>query len=230
VQAQDADALTAAMEDRDNALILRTRLTNEKEAFDRAVATPAERRPADGDGRQRQTEARQPASPTQDPRLNAPQTAQFARAFSNEHDWYNPNDSQDIDSQTVSAIDNAVYQAGYDPRTPQYWAEVDARMREQLPWRFEDDGGQQQPARRQPNGQQQQRQQPAPIRRGPPTAGSSDRAAPGAGKRQVMISPERRQAMEAAGAIGPSGNILDANKYKRLLRSYDEFDRSNPSR
>lgn len=233
MQAADTDAMTQALEDRDNALILRTRLNNEKEALDRQIAAaPAVRETRTGaDQQQRQPDnggQRQTAAPM-------PQRVQqFARAFTQEHDWYNPNDRRDVDSQTVLTIDNAVFADGFDPSSPDYWAEVQDRMKEKLPWRFEDDGQQDQ-SRQGGNGQQQQgrapqRQQPAPIRRGPPTAGSSDRAAPGGGKRQVTISPDRKNAMIEAGAIASDGRVVDKNKYTRLLRSYDEFDRSNPRR
>lgn len=46
--------------------------------------------------------------------------------------------------------------------------------------------------------------------------------------RQVVhISPGRRAALVQQGVIGTDGSVLDAAKYKRVIKGFMEFDRAN---
>lgn len=223
----DNEMLTEALDERDKAIIRQTQLQNEKTQVDKALEQVTTRQPTDRGGDQRRD-----APPQQRQQQQAPlptRAQHFASEFGRENDWFVPQDNTDVDSQTVLAIDRAVAKEGFDPSTPDYWAEIDDRMREKMPWRFKDDGRQQQqdsgqrreaPAARQQTPAQQQR-------RGPPTAGASDRAAPSGGRKSVTISPDRKQAMIDSGAIGNDGRVLDAKKYQRQLKAYAQFDVEN---
>lgn len=231
----DNEGLTQALERRDDALVRKTQLRNEKTQIEKTL----ERARTDGGGGQNYDD-RQQRQPQQPQRQTAPAASplptraqHFASEFGRNFDWFKPENRTDMDSQIVLAIDNAVAAEGFDPSTPDYWDEIEDRMRDRMPHRFDaapQNGG------RQPAAQQRQAapqtQQPAPAqqqRRGPPTAGSSDRGTQSS-KREVRISPARKDAMILAGAIDNGGRILDDGKYKRLLKSYSDYDRTNTVR
>ena len=225
----DNEMLTEALEERDKAIIRETQLRTEKGEIDKllesAKRAPAADRRADGDGRDRQPVRREAAPLTT-------RVQQYVQDFGRDHDWYNPADVNDVDSQTVLAIDRAVANAGFDPGTQDYWDEVQDRMKEKLPWHFREDGGEQRQDGQRRDGQPARERQQTPRdqqRRGPPTGGPSDRGN-GGGRKTVTISPQRKDAMIQAGAIDNQGRVLDKPKYQRLLKSYDEFDRTNAVR
>lgn len=233
MQNTDNDALVLALDARDEALIRSTQLKNEKKQVDKVLEGFRSGGQDDPNRQvQRQPEQREQQRQTQPPPLPT-RVRQYVQDFQQDHDWYNPQDNTDVDSQIVLAIDRAVAAEGFQPDSQDYWQEIDDRMREKMPWRFQEDGQQQQrqqPARQQTNGRQTQQTPAQQQRRGPPTSGNSDRAAQGAGRKTVTISPMRKEAMIQAGAIDNGGRILDKPKYQRLLKSYDEFDRTNPVR
>lgn len=231
----DNDALVAALEERDAALVNKTQLNNEKTR----VSKMLEDARAGGGAAPQQGDQRQPRQPAEQ-RQTAPaplptRAQQFVRAFNDQnHDWFNPNPApDDIDSNTALAVDRAVAAAGFDPSTPDYWAEVDNRLRERLPHLFDgapanqsqQNGGRQaqQPAPRQQQAQQQ------PQRRGPPTGGVGDRGPAPSNRTQLKISPARKEAMIQAGAVSSDGTVLDKPKFQRLLKGYADFDRTNPN-
>lgn len=224
--------LALALDDRDQALVRSTQLKNEKTQVDKLL----ERRPGstgDVDGQHRDQRQQQDTR-QQRQSVALPTRAQnYLRQFQQENDWFDANNADDVDSNIVRAIDHAVYKDGYDPATQDYWDEIQHRMQEKMPWRFDDGGEQQQ--QRQPNNDDRQtqrqpaRQQVAPQRRGPPSAGVSDRAAPAGQRRTVTISPQRKDVMIQSGSIGSDGRIIDAGKYKRQLAEFARFDKENPS-
>jgi hypothetical protein len=113
---------------------------------------------------------------------------------------------RDRDSQEVLKIDAALAAEGYDPRTKDYWEELEARVAEALPhWVEEgDDTPRDEKGRFLPRTQApapQQRQAPQPMRRGgPPTAGASEGRDMSTGaKRTITIPAELKRAMQDAG-------------------------------
>lgn len=68
-------------------------------------------------------------APSVDPRLMA-----LANKWMGDHAWYDPK-SGDEDSMHVMVIDKSLINKGFDPATPQYWAEMDARIAKVLPHR-----------------------------------------------------------------------------------------------
>ncbi len=59
-----------------------------------------------------------------------------AKAWKEKNNWYNPA-SADDDSAILTALDNSVAKAGFDPRTEAYWNELDARVAKHLPHRVQ---------------------------------------------------------------------------------------------
>lgn len=129
-------------------------------------------------------------------------------AFADKHDWYDLRGGN-TDSRIVTAIDQEVAEAGFDPATKEYWDELERRCAKVLPHRFKPANG---------NGAAAA----TGGRKAPPMAGGG---APGeggkSGKTVVKVSPERRKAMEEAGAWD------DKVKRDRMLRAYARYDREH---
>lgn len=140
--------------------------------------------------------------PAQAPRQESvdPTIADHAKVFLSRHDWYDPSGSDEL-SKTVAALDNGVARDGYDPRTPDYWEELEARMRRRLPAHLFD--GTDAPAKR----------------RAPPVAGRPDAAAPKG--RSVTIPREFREALEE------SGLWADPKKRDRAIKQYLQMQKEN---
>lgn len=158
--------------------------------------------------RQRAENARQAPQqqgvPAVDPRVKA-----NAEGWMRDKQWYDPS-GNDEDSAIVLAIDNRLASEGYDPKQPDYWRELDERVKRRLPHRFK------------------AAETPAPDerpagRRGPPVAGGREHAPPST-RREVYISPERKKALQEMGAWD------DPAQRARFIKAYAEFDRNNPQR
>jgi len=131
----------------------------------------------------------------------------YAKEFLKELDWYDPQ-GRDEDSAIVLAIDQSMSKDGYDARTPEYWDELRRRAARRLPERFASD-----------KGTTQTREERTP--RGGPAVGSGKEHAPTSTRREVFISPERKEALIEAGVWDDP--VLRAKYVKR----YSEYDRVN---
>ena len=147
----------------------------------------------------RQTQE-QPQSFRPDPLLK-----RAAEQWMDKHDWYDQNSNED-DALVVRTIDDKLTAEGWDPRTEEYWEELDSRASKYLPHRYQRNSSV---------------SQSAPKRKGPPVAGSGRENAPVSTRREVYITPERKQAMEDA------GYWEDPEKRKRMLKRYAEQDRNS---
>jgi hypothetical protein len=134
-------------------------------------------------------------------------TMSYAKQFLNENKWYDPQ-GRDEDSAIVLAIDTALGRDGYNPQTPDYWDELRRRAARRLPDRFasKDD-------------KPQRREERTP--RGGPAVGSGKEHAPTSTRKEIYVSPERKQALIEAGVWDDP--ILRAKYVKR----YAEYDRQN---
>lgn len=121
-------------------------------------------------------------------------------------DWFDKPGNEE-DSAIARAVDAAVMREGYDAGTEDYWREVNRR----LSIRF--------------NGQQEAPIQPqqTPRRRPTPTGNPREQAPP-SNRREVYVTPERKQAMIDAGMWD------DPVKRNQMLRTYIEYDRQNADR
>lgn len=164
---------------------------------------------------------RRQAAPQQNGQRPAPQAdprvIEHAQDFADDHDWFDPTGGDKL-SRRVQRVDNALLREGYDPRSARYWTELRTRVAEFAPQsrrRAQQDSN--------PNNGGGSREAPAQQRRiggprmaAPSQAGGSTKTL---GKNQVLISPERKAAMQQAGAWDPGP------KRTRLLRYYAEQDR-----
>lgn len=131
----------------------------------------------------------------------------YAKEFLKELDWYDPQ-GRDEDSAIVLAIDQAMSKDGYDARTPEYWDELRRRAARRLPERFASE-----------KNTPQTREDRTP--RGGPAVGSGKEHAPASTRKEVYISPERKEALIEAGVWDDP--VLRAKYVKR----YSEYDRLN---
>jgi len=124
---------------------------------------------------------------------------EYAKEFVSKHSWYDPK-AMDEDSAIVSTIDKAVARDGFDPRSPDYWDELEKRVQRRLPERFES-------------------QKSERTNRGGPKLGSGKEHAPSSSRKEVYISPERKKALIDAGVWD------DPILRKRYVKQYMEYDR-----
>lgn len=134
-----------------------------------------------------------------------PSVLDHAQRFIQENAWYDPQ-GRDEDSSVVLAIDNALVRDGFDPRSADYWDELRRRAARRLPERFKE------PTR-------SESRQP----RGGPAVGSGREHAPQTTRREVYISPERKQALIEAGVWD------DPVLRMKYVKRYAEYDRTQRS-
>jgi hypothetical protein len=137
-------------------------------------------------------------------------TMAYAKEFLQENPWYD-SQGRDEESAIVIAVDQGLGKDGYDPRTPEYWQELRRRAARRLPERFASN-----------KDTPQKREERAPREaRGGPAVGSGKEHAPTSTRKEVYISPERKQALIEAGVWDDP--VLRAKYVKR----YAEYDRQN---
>lgn len=137
------------------------------------------------------------------PRVD-PRVTSYAQQWLAANEWYDPN-GRDEDSAITKVIDNAMVKDGWDPSSSEYWHELTRRVSS----RIGDNGQEDAPAR-------------SAKRKAPPVGGGREYA-PSSTRNEVVVTPERKQAMMDAGAWD------DPIARKRLLKAYQEYDR-NPAR
>jgi hypothetical protein len=124
MESQNGEDFVRAQEIRD---VLRDRLNGLK-----AQKADASQRTGQAQGGQQRQQA--PALPNG---LH-PQQVQFARIFVQRHPWYDTrNGTRDVDSQQVQQLDNEMMNQGFDPKTPEYWVELERRVQEEIPHKFQ---------------------------------------------------------------------------------------------
>lgn len=139
-------------------------------------------------------------------------TLRYAQEFIKDNPWYDAQ-GRDEDSAIVIAIDQALAKDGFDPRTPDYWDELRKRAARRLPDRF---GGEEKTARK-----TEDRPEPKREPRGGPAVGSGREHAPPSTRKEIYISPERKQALIEAGVWD------DPTLRARYVKRYAEYDRNS---
>jgi len=128
-----------------------------------------------------------------------------AREFIKDNPWYNPQGA-DESSAIVLAIDNSLVKEGFNPRSEDYWDELRDRVKRRLPEKFQESSA---PAKK------TERQA-----RGGPQVGSGREHAPTSTRREVYISPERKNALIEAGVWD------DPVLRQKYIKKYMEYDRN----
>jgi hypothetical protein len=142
--------------------------------------------------------AKQATAPRADPRVTS-----YAQQWLAANEWYDPQ-GRDEDSAITKAIDNAMAREGWDPTSSEYWHELTRRVSS----RIGDSAPEEPPARTQ-----------TAKRKAPPTGNTREHAPPST-KNEVVVTPERKQAMVDAGVWD------DPVARKRYLKAYQDYDRN----
>jgi hypothetical protein len=140
--------------------------------------------------------AKEATAPRADPRVT-----NYAQQWLSANEWYDPA-GRDEDSAITKAIDNALAREGWNPASEEYWHELTRRVAS----RIGDGEADEAPAR-------------TAKRKAPPT-GSGREYAPPSTKNEVVVTPERKQAMLDAGVWD------DPVARKRYLKAYQDYDRN----
>lgn len=143
---------------------------------------------------------KQQAAPVVDQRVTS-----FAREWLAANPWYDPN-GRDEDSRIAKAIDDGLVAQGYDPKQPDYWHELTRRVSARLGG-AQDDEAPAAPA--------------ATARRKAPPTGNSREHAPPSTRKEVYVTPERKQAMIDAGVWE------DPTARTRYLKAYQAYDKNS---
>ena len=219
----DPEGFAKALDARDKAVRVGTQLESSKNLLVQGL-TAADQRRQQADGRspiqlppQQQQQRQPPIRPAVQERI---------QDFADAHPWY-ASEPNSRDAQIVRLIDNEVANEGFDPASDDYWDEIEDRIRDVLPHRF----GRQQSQPRQANGtrQPQPQQQVQPQRRGPMVAGGGERnGSPAPRPNQFYMSPDRAQALIAAGALEADGKtVANREKFQRYVRQFQAYDAAN---
>lgn len=128
-------------------------------------------------------------------------TLHHAKEFMEDHAWYDPQ-GRDEDSAIVLAIDQSLSREGYDPRSEDYWDELRDRVAKRV-------------------GKSNKEEPKARTPRGGPAVGSSREHAPASTRKEIYISPERKQALIEAGVWD------DPVLRSKYVKRYAEYDRNN---
>jgi len=124
----------------------------------------------------------------------------YASEFIKENPWYDQS-GRNEDSAIVIAIDQTLANEGYDPKSEGYWSELRKRASKRLPDRF---------------GKLAKRES-----RGGPAVGSGREHAPTSTRKEIYISPERKEALIEAGVWD------DPVLRTKYVKRYAEYDRQN---
>lgn len=198
---EEAEAkMAAALETNDTkAMILAMRVRDE--ARDAYNAAARDWQSLQARRNQPQQEERQPSRSAEPP--PSPEMIAEYRKFQAKHPWYDPN-LGDADSKKAFLLSEAVAAEGYDSESPEYWNELDRRVRRAFRDRYDSED---------------QDVDDKPKRRNPPVAsGREGRDAPPSGKDSFGFSKERLEILREA-----SGG--DPKKYQRLVAYAKENDR-----
>lgn len=140
---------------------------------------------------------RQAAPQPLDPRL-----VNHAQEWMSKNSWYDPQGT-DQDSAVTLTIDNRLAQEGWDPTTPEYWNELESRVKRYLPHRAKSDynknsGG---------------------NRGAPPVAGSGREGT--SNKGTYRLSAERVKALKDAGLWD------DPKQRAEAVKRFQSYDKEN---
>lgn len=132
-----------------------------------------------------------------------PRMKMHAEDWMSKNDWYDPS-GQDLDSDLVLKLDDRLVQEGWDPKTEEYWQELDSRVKKYLPHRFNSTYN-----KPQQNGQSRQRV---------PVSGGSSSSTGGA-KGTYHLSAERVKALKEAGVYDDPVKRADA------IKRFQDYDK-----
>lgn len=207
MEAQNADDFVQAQEIRDAFRDRLAKLRAQKEQSTRQAESP-----------------QQAATPTMPDGMTQAQV-HFARIFASRHPWFNPNlNARDRDSDSVRQLDGEMLREGLDPSKPEYWIELERRIQEDLPHKFQaaNEGGGQSNGGAQPRQQGTAQNANGRASGGPKLPGSgAGSSGAGGGVVKFHLSAARKQAMI------DTGNWDDPVRRERQIRYFMKWDADN---
>lgn len=129
-----------------------------------------------------------------------------AKEWMSRNPWYNPADNNP-DVKVALTIDQALAEEGWDPRTNDYWEELDNRLQRYLPHRYNGSVGEKSTQRR-----------PRNVVTG---SGRESVSSGSGGRNTFTLSPEQVRAMKDAGFWD------DPDKRAKMIRRYAQEARQN---
>jgi len=133
-----------------------------------------------------------------------PQLQRHANAWMANNTWYDPN-GKDPDSRRALNEDAILAEEGYDPKTAEYWEELDRRLQRVVPHRYTEDAD----------------ERPRSRPRGAVTSSGREFASNNGRGNSFTLSPEQVRAMKDAGMWD------DAEKRAKMIRRYALEARNN---
>jgi len=140
------------------------------------------------------------------PQAPDPMLKRHAGDWMARNDWFDP-EGGDTDSQVATKIDESLVKEGWDPKSSEYWEELDNRLSKYLPHRY--------------NTEQDDRSSTRRPRSVVTSSGRESRAT--TKSNEFYLSPDRVKAIKDAGRWD---NLAERNK---MIRRYAEYDRMNRS-
>jgi hypothetical protein len=152
---------------------------------------------------------KQSVAPQQNTTIQAadPYVKRYAGEWMANNPWYDPN-SKDPDSKRALNEDQILADEGYDPRTREYWEELDYRLQKMLPHRYNTEVESVSPSTKRP-------------RNVVTSSGRESMASSGGGKNTFTLSPDQVRAMKDAGMWD------DPDKRAKMIRRYAQDFRNN---
>jgi hypothetical protein len=127
-----------------------------------------------------------------------PQLQRFANEWMDSNPWYDPN-GKDMDSKVALKIDQAMAEEGWNPKTREYWDELNNRLQRYIPHRYTE-GVDERPSQRRP--------------RNVVTSSGRESASSSGGKNTFTLNPNQVRAMKDAGMWD------DPDKRAKMIRRY----------
>ena len=128
-----------------------------------------------------------------------PQLQRYANAWMSRNEWYDPQGG-DADSRVALTIDQSLADEGFNPKSAEYWEELDNRLQKYLPHRY--------------TGETDEK----PIRNSRPrsavTGSGRENASSSGGRNTFTLTPEQVRAMKDAGMWD------DPDKRAKMIRRY----------
>lgn len=145
----------------------------------------------------------QPVAAPQQPNLPDPRLQRLAGQWMERNPWYRP-DFSNTDSKIAKQVDEDLAKEGWDPTQSDYWAELDNRLQQYLPHRY-NVSTDEIPSARKP--------------RSVVTGSGREVASSAGGKNTFIVNAEQVRAMKEAGMWD------DPEKRARMIRRYAEMAR-----
>jgi len=147
------------------------------------------------------------ATPRQQNNIPDPRLQQNAAEWMDRNKWYKP-DAKDLDSKIAKQVDEALMSEGWDPTSEEYWEELDNRLQQYLPHRYN---------RRADENSSSSRSRPRSM----VTSSGRESPASAGGRNTFTLSAEQVRAMKDAGFWD------DPEKRARMIKRYAQEARQS---